>query len=72
MLRFDCISLFPDILLGFVGCSMLRQVEEINLHNFWDWAKDKHYIKDDNTYDGYHCGVKTWANFQYYWKIKAS
>ena len=48
MLRFDCISLFPEMLCGFVNCSILgRAVQngllQINLYNLRDWAKDKHH-----------------------------
>lgn len=57
MLRFDCISLFPEMLCGFVNCSILgRAVQngllQINLHNLRDWAKDKHHITDDSPYGG--------------------
>ena len=57
MLRFDCISLFPEMLCGFVNCSMLwRAVQngllQINLYNLRDWAKDKHHITDDSPYGG--------------------
>ena len=57
MLRFDCISLFPEMLCGFVSCSILgRAVQngllQINLCNLRDWAKDKHHITDDSPYGG--------------------
>ena len=57
MLRFDCISLFPEMLHGFVSCSIVgRAVQngllQINLHNLRDWAKDKHHITDDSPYGG--------------------
>lgn len=57
MLRFDCISLFPEMLCGFVNCSILgRAVQngllQINLCNLRDWAKDKHHITDDSPYGG--------------------
>ena len=57
MLRFDCISLFPEMLCGFVNCSILgRAVQngllQINLYNLRDWAKDKHHITDDSPYGG--------------------
>ena len=57
MLRFDCISLFPEMLCGFVNCSILgRAVQNgllrINLYNLRDWAKDKHHTTDDSPYGG--------------------
>ena len=57
MLRFDCISLFPEMLCGFVNCSILgRAVQngllQIDLYNLRDWAKDKHHITDDSPYGG--------------------
>lgn len=57
MLRFDCISLFPEMLCGFVNCSILgRAVQngllQINLYNLRDWAKDKHHTTDDSPYGG--------------------
>ena len=57
MLRFDCISLFPEMLHGFVSCSIIgRAIQngllQINLHNLRDWAKDKHHITDDSPYGG--------------------
>lgn len=57
VLQFDCLSLFPEILEGFVSSSIVgRAVKfgkiQINLHNIRDWASDKHHITDDSPFGG--------------------
>ncbi|MDR2779279.1 MAG: tRNA (guanosine(37)-N1)-methyltransferase TrmD [Puniceicoccales bacterium] len=57
MLKFDCLSLFPEMLNGFVSCSivgraMQNQLAMVCLHNLRNWATDKHSITDDSPFGG--------------------
>ncbi|MDR3274345.1 MAG: tRNA (guanosine(37)-N1)-methyltransferase TrmD [Puniceicoccales bacterium] len=57
VLQFDCLSLFPEMLYGFVASSMLgRAIKNgligVELHNIRDWAEDKHHITDDAPFGG--------------------
>ena len=57
MMRIDIITLFPDMLSGYVGSSMMkRAVEaeavEFNLINPRDFTTDKHQMTDDRPYGG--------------------
>ncbi len=56
-MRFDVLTLFPEILSGYVGQSLVkRAIErgliEVGLHNIRDWSKDKHQTVDDRPYGG--------------------
>lgn len=56
-LRIDFLTLFPNMLSGFLGESMLaRAVEagilELNVHNIRDWSKSKHKNVDDRPFGG--------------------
>jgi len=56
-MRFDVLTLFPDILSGYLGQSLLklgieRQLVQVNLHNIRDWAQGKHKVVDDRPYGG--------------------
>jgi tRNA (guanine37-N1)-methyltransferase len=56
-LQFDCLSLFPEMLNGFVSSSVISRalrggVLGIRLHNIRDWATDKHRIADDEPFGG--------------------
>ena len=56
-LKIDFLTLFPNMLSGFLGESMLaRAVEagilELNVHNIRDWSKSKHKNVDDRPYGG--------------------
>ncbi|HEX3997923.1 MAG TPA: tRNA (guanosine(37)-N1)-methyltransferase TrmD [Pirellulales bacterium] len=56
-MRFDVLSLFPEILSGYLGQSLLklaieRGLVDVRLHNIRDWAKDKHRTVDDRPYGG--------------------
>lgn len=56
-MRFDVISLFPEILSGYLGQSLLklaieRGLVDVRLHNIRDWAKDKHRTVDDRPFGG--------------------
>lgn len=57
MLVFDSLSLFPEMLYGFISCSMIgRAVDNhllsVNLHNIRDWTSDKHRLTDDSPFGG--------------------
>lgn len=56
-MRFDVLTLFPEILSGYLGQSLLklaieRNLVEVNLHNIRDWAQGKHKVVDDRPYGG--------------------
>jgi tRNA (guanine37-N1)-methyltransferase len=56
-MRFDVLTLFPEILSGYVGQSLLRLaiergIVDVRLHNIRDWSKDKHRSVDDRPFGG--------------------
>src|SRR5947208_6947929 len=56
-MRFDVLTLFPDIFQGYLSQSILklaldRGLVEINLWNIRDWAKGKHKSVDDRPFGG--------------------
>ncbi|MCA9232080.1 MAG: tRNA (guanosine(37)-N1)-methyltransferase TrmD [Planctomycetales bacterium] len=56
-MRFDVLTLFPDIFSGYMTQSLLklaieRSLVEINLHNLRDWSRDKHQCVDDRPFGG--------------------
>src|SRR6186997_1306177 len=56
-MRFDVLTLFPDIFQGYFTQSLLklaieRGLVEINLWNIRDWAKGKHKSVDDRPFGG--------------------
>ncbi len=56
-MRFDILTLFPDIFGGYLKESILnkaieRNLVEVYLHNIRDWARDKHKSVDDRPYGG--------------------
>lgn len=56
-MRFDVLTLFPEIFSGYLGQSLLklaieRGLVEVHLHNFRDWATDKHKTVDDRPFGG--------------------
>lgn len=56
-MRFDVLTLFPEIFEGYVGQSLLklaieRGLVEVVLHNTRDWAKDRHRSVDDRPFGG--------------------
>ena len=56
-MRFDILTLFPDIFGGYLRESILnkaieRNLVEVHLHNIRDWARDKHKSVDDRPYGG--------------------
>ena len=57
MMRFDVLSLFPEILPGYLGQSLLKRaidggLVEVHLHDIRDWALGKHHRVDDRPYGG--------------------
>src|ERR1700723_3692388 len=56
-MRFDVLSLFPEIFSGYLTQSLLklaieRGLVEINLWNIRDWAQGKHKSVDDRPFGG--------------------
>jgi tRNA (guanine37-N1)-methyltransferase len=56
-MRFDVLTLFPEIIQGYLGQSILklaleRGLVEIHLWNIRDWAKGKHKSVDDRPFGG--------------------
>jgi len=56
-MRFDILTLFPDMFPGYLSQSILnksiqRGLVEIHVHNMRDWAKGRHNKIDDTPYGG--------------------
>jgi tRNA (guanine37-N1)-methyltransferase len=56
-MRFDVLTLFPDLFQGYLTQSLLkialeRGIVEIHLWNIRDWAKGKHKVVDDRPFGG--------------------
>lgn len=56
-MRFDVLTLFPEIFSGYLSQSILnkalqKELVEIHIHNFRDWATGKHNKLDDTPYGG--------------------
>ena len=56
-MRFDVLTLFPEIFESYLGQSLLKLAIErglvrVKLWNIRDWAADKHHTVDDTTYGG--------------------
>src|SRR4030042_3753253 len=56
-MRFDVLTLFPEIFSGYLGQSLLklaieRGLVEVHVHNIRDWATDKHKSVDDRPFGG--------------------
>ncbi len=56
-MRFDVLTLFPEIFSGYMTQSLLklaidRSLVELNLHNIRDWSRDKHHSVDDRPFGG--------------------
>ena len=57
MIRFDILSIFPEMFESFFGCSLLKKARDkglirIEAHNIRDGAADKHRMTDDYPYGG--------------------
>ncbi len=56
-MRFDVLTLFPEIFDGYLGSSVLklaiqRGLVEVHRHNMRDWATDRHRSVDDRPFGG--------------------
>jgi tRNA (guanine37-N1)-methyltransferase len=56
-MRFDVITLFPEMFPSYLGQSLLklaidRGLIDVALHNIRDWAHDKHHTVDDRPFGG--------------------
>lgn len=56
-MRFDVLTLFPEIFSGYLTQSLLnlaieRQLVDIQLHNIRDYSRDKHKCVDDRPFGG--------------------
>lgn len=56
-MRIDVLTLFPEILSGYLGQSILklaieRDLVQVHLHNMRDWSVDKHQSMDDRPFGG--------------------
>ena len=56
-MRFDVLTLFPEMFPGYLGQSLLhkaiqRGLVEFQLHNIRDWTHDKHHSVDDRPFGG--------------------
>ena len=56
-MRFDILTLFPDIFQGYLGESLLKRaiqagLVEVRLHDIRDWSKNKHNQVDDRPFGG--------------------
>lgn len=57
MVKFDVVTIFPDIFKGFVSESLLargqkKKLVKINLHNLRKWTTDQHQTVDDRPFGG--------------------
>lgn len=56
-MRFDVVTLFPELFDGYLGQSLLNKAIERHLvavhrYNLRDWSRDKHQTVDDRPYGG--------------------
>lgn len=56
-MRFDVITIFPNIFKGFIKESLLARAQskgiiKIGIHNLRKWTKDRHQTVDDKPYGG--------------------
>ncbi len=56
-MRFDVLTLFPEMFSGYLTQSLLklaieRSLVEIKLHNIRDYSRDKHKCVDDRPFGG--------------------
>jgi tRNA (guanine37-N1)-methyltransferase len=57
MIRFDVLSIFPEMFASPLNCSIVKRAREkglmeIHVHNIRDYAEDKHKMTDDAPYGG--------------------
>ena len=56
-MRFDVLTLFPDMFPGYLGQSLLERAihcgrVQVPLHDMRQWARDKHHMVDDRPFGG--------------------
>jgi tRNA (guanine37-N1)-methyltransferase len=56
-MRFDVLTLFPEIFQGYLGQSLLKRaiaarLVDVQLHNIRDWSQGKHHTVDDRPFGG--------------------
>jgi tRNA (guanine37-N1)-methyltransferase len=56
-MRFDVLTLFPEVFTGYLGESLLAKAIgagriDVQLHNIRDWSADKHHSVDDRPFGG--------------------
>jgi tRNA (guanine37-N1)-methyltransferase len=56
-MRFDVLTLFPEIFSGYLGQSLLKRaidagIVDVQIHNIRDWAQGKHKQVDDRPFGG--------------------
>jgi tRNA (guanine37-N1)-methyltransferase len=56
-MRFDVLTLFPDIFQGYLGQSLLKRaiqagLVDVRVHDIRDWSLDKHNTVDDRPFGG--------------------
>ena len=56
-MRFDVLTLFPEMFPGYLGQSLLKRAIDadlvsVHLHNIRDWANDRHQSVDDRPFGG--------------------
>ena len=56
-MRFDVLTIFPEMFPGYLGQSLLnkaieRGLTEVHVHNVRDWTSDKHSSIDDRPFGG--------------------
>jgi tRNA (guanine37-N1)-methyltransferase len=57
MIRFDVITIFPEMFKSYLGESLIARAQvkkfiKVNLHNLRKWTKDKHQTVDDRPFGG--------------------
>jgi tRNA (guanine37-N1)-methyltransferase len=57
MIRFDILTVFPEMFTSFCGCSLLKKALDkglitVQLHDIRGYATDKHHMTDDAPYGG--------------------
>ncbi len=57
MMKIDILSLFPEMFDGFLKTSIIKRaidslVVDVNIHNFREFATDRHKNVDDTPYGG--------------------
>src|SRR4030043_2161037 len=57
MIKFDIVTIFPDIFNSYLSESLISRAQKkklikINIHNLRKWAKDKHKTVDDKPFGG--------------------